>query len=196
MIQAIRFQVFATILVIVATGCATGPIEYPRSYSKIITDTRDTKMGRAAAKWRSIHPGTSGVYPLNKGNDAFGARLALIDTAERSIDAQYFLMKNDMAGLVFVDKLLEAADRGVRVRLLLDDVFTEVDDDDFLLINQHPNVEMRLFNPVGRGAYWLNYVADFDRANRRMHNKSFTIDNHVTIVGGRNIAEDYFELKS
>ncbi len=196
MIQAIRFQVFATILVIVATGCATGPIEYPRSYSKIFTDTRDTKMGRAAAKWRSIHPGTSGVYPLNKGNDAFGARLALIDTAERSIDAQYFLMKNDMAGLVFVDKLLEAADRGVRVRLLLDDVFTEVDDDDFLLINQHPNVEMRLFNPVGRGAYWLNYVADFDRANRRMHNKSFTIDNHVTIVGGRNIAEEYFELKS
>jgi putative cardiolipin synthase len=194
--QAIRLQVFVTILAIMVTGCATGPIEYPRSYSKAITDTHDTEMGRAAAEWRAEHPETSGVYPLVKGNDAFGTRLALIDIAERSIDAQYFLMKNDMAGLVFVDKLLEAADRGVRVRLLLDDVFTEVDDDNFLLINQHPNVEMRLFNPVGRGAYWLNYIADFDRANRRMHNKSFTVDNQVTIVGGRNIAEEYFELKS
>jgi putative cardiolipin synthase len=180
------------------TGCATAPIDYPRSYSEAIIDTRDTPLGQAAEDWQKQHPGTSGFYPLIKGTDALGARLALIDDAEVSIDAQYFLMKHDMAGTVFVGKLLEAADRGVRVRLLLDDVFTTVGDDSFLLLTQHPNIEMRLFNPVGRGgaSYWLNYLGDFDRANRRMHNKSFTVDNHASIVGGRNIAEEYFALKS
>jgi putative cardiolipin synthase len=138
----------------------------------------------------------SAFYPLIGGMDALGARLALIDAAERNIDTQYFLMKSDSAGLIFVMKLLEAADRGVRVRFLLDDVFTSVDDEVFILLDQHPNIEMRLFNPLGRGGNrWLNYVGDFDRANRRMHNKSFTVDNQISIVGGRNIAEEYFELK-
>jgi putative cardiolipin synthase len=182
---------------VLLAGCATAPFDYPRSPSEAITDTYDTRLGQAATEWQKVHPGTSGFYPLIKGTEALGARLALIDAAERSIDAQYFLMKHDMAGLVFVGKLLEAADRGVRVRLLIDDVFTTVDDDTFLLLNQHPNIEMRLFNPVGRGgAYWLNYLGDFDRANRRMHNKSFTVDNQASIVGGRNIADEYFALKS
>jgi len=178
------------------SGCASGPINYPRNYSEVITDTRDTTLGRAVTEWHKEHPDISGFYPLISGNDAFGARLALIDMAESSIDAQYFLMKKDMVGLVFVAKLLEAADRGVRVRFLLDDVFTSVDDEAFLTINQHPNIKMRLFNPVGRGgSSLLNFLGDFDRANRRMHNKSLTIDNQVSIVGGRNIAEEYYELK-
>ena len=177
-------------------GCASGHINYPRNFSEVITDTRDTTLGQAVTKWHKEHPDVSGFYPLISGNDAFGARLALIDLAESSIDAQYFLMKNDMAGLIFVGKLLEAADRGVRVRFLLDDIFTSVDDETFLVINQHPNIEMRLFNPVGRGgSSLLNFLGDFDRANRRMHNKSFTVDNQVSIVGGRNIADEYFELK-
>jgi putative cardiolipin synthase len=196
MCQPIKIILLIMLLPALTTGCATGPINYPRRYSEAITDTRDTELGRAVTQWHSEHPDDSGFYPLISGKDAFGARLALIDMAERSIDVQYFLMKNDMAGLVFVDKLLEAADRGVRVRLLLDDVFTKVEDEAFLLINQHPNIEIRLFNPVGRGgSYWLNFLADFDRANRRMHNKSFTVDNQVSIIGGRNIAEEYFELK-
>ena len=184
------------LLHILVSGCASGPIDYPRNYSEVITDTRNTTLGRAVSQWHKEHPGVSGFYPLISGNDAFGARLALIDTAESSIDAQYFLMKKDMAGLVFVAKLLEAADRGVRVRFLLDDVFTSVDDEAFLTMNQHPNIEMRLFNPVGRGgSSMLNFLGDFNRANRRMHNKSLTFDNQVTIVGGRNIAEEYYELK-
>ncbi len=178
------------------SGCASGPINYPRNYSEVITDTRDTTLGRAVTEWHKEHPDISGFYPLISGNDALGARLALIDMAESSIDAQYFLMKKDMAGLVFVAKLLEAADRGVRVRFLLDDIFTSVDDEAFLTMNQHPNIKMRLFNPVGRGgSSLLNFLGDFDRANRRMHNKSLTIDNQISIVGGRNIAEEYYELK-
>ena len=134
-------------------------------------------------------------YPLTQGMDAFGARLSLMDQAEKSIDAQYFLMKPDSAGLVFSAELLQAADRGVRVRFLLDDIFTTVDDRGLILLNEHPNIEMRIFNPIARkGIYAFNYAGHFKLANRRMHNKSFTVDNQVAVVGGRNIAEEYFQL--
>jgi len=127
--------------------------------------------------------------------DAFGARLALIDRAERTIDAQYFLIKPDNAGLVFGGDLYEAAERGVRVRFLLDDIFTTVDDSALIMLNEHPNIEVRIFNPIAReGLYAFNYVGHFSLANRRMHNKSLTVDNQVSIVGGRNIAEEYYQL--
>ena len=92
--------------------------------------------------------------------------------------------------------MLLAADRGVRVRLLIDDVFSSGIDEPLTLMNSHPNIEVRLFNPLSRNSlkYWA-YLLDFDRANRRMHNKSFTADNSMSIVGGRNIGEEYFELK-
>ncbi len=148
-------------------------------------------------QWTNAHGGKSGFYPLPTGLDALGARLMLMDRAERSIDVQYFLIKKDLAGLVFAGKLVEAADRGVRVRFLLDDVFTTARDESLLLLDQHPNIEIRLFNPVARGGIgWINFLKDFERANRRMHNKSFTVDNQITIVGGRNIADEYFQLKT
>jgi len=176
-------------------GCATAPLDFPKDYSEAVTGTGDTYLGKEVAKWTEVNPGKSGFYPLIEGLDALGARLALIDRAERTIDAQYFLMKPDSAGRLFARKLLEAADRGVRVRLLLDDIFTTVDDDAFVVLNQHPNIEIRLFNPIGRdGVYHLNYLGHFKLANRRMHNKSFTVDNQVSIIGGRNIADEYFEL--
>jgi len=126
-----------------------------------------------------------------------GIRLRLAEKAEKSIDLQYFLMKHDTAGAVIANALLKAANRGVRVRFLIDDVFTTVPDDSFYLINQHPNIEIRIFNPISRkGVSALNFVAQFKQANRRMHNKSFTVDSAVSIVGGRNIADEYFELKT
>ena len=128
--------------------------------------------------------------------DALGARLRMLEKAEKSVDLQYFLMKDDTAGRVMLHALLKAADRGVRIRFLLDDIFTSAPDRNLLLINQHPNVEVRLFNPISRrGMHWLNFVGNFRQANRRMHNKSFTVDNAVSIVGGRNIADEYFQLK-
>jgi putative cardiolipin synthase len=105
-------------------------------------------------------------------------------------------MKDDDAGEVFAGSLLRAADRGVRVRFLLDDVFTTVEDDILALLNQHPNIQIRLYNPISRrGIYYLNYAGDFSRANRRMHSKSLTGDNAFAIVGGRNIADEYFQLR-
>lgn len=183
-------------LLLLASGCASGPIDYPREYSEAVTDTEDTLLGREVAEFQADHPGKSGFYPLARGIDALGARLTLMDQAEHTIDAQYFLMKSDEAGLIFAGNLLEAADRGVRVRFLLDDIFTNVDDRGLLLLDAHPNIEVRLFNPISRrGFYYLNYLGSFKRANRRMHNKSFIVDNQMGVVGGRNIAAEYFELE-
>ena len=149
------------------------------------------------SEWVDVHGGLSGFYPLSQGMDALGVRLRLAEIAEKSIDLQYFLMKDDTAGAVMMNALLKAADRGVRVRFLLDDIFTTAKDRGLLLINQHPNIEVRLFNPVSRrGFHTLNFVGDFRQANRRMHNKSFTVDNQISVVGGRNIADEYFQLKT
>jgi putative cardiolipin synthase len=157
--------------------------------------TEETHFGRLAAGWADIHDDKSGFFPLGQGMDALGARLRLLEKSEKSADLQYFLMKDDTAGRVILHALLQAADRGVRVRFLLDDIFTEAPDRNLLLIDQHPNIEVRLFNPISRrGLHWLNFVGNFRQANRRMHNKSFTVDNAVSIVGGRNIADEYFQL--
>lgn len=190
-----RFTAAAAIAVL--SACSTIVFDVEKTVSFSLTDTDNTNFGKALASWNADHPdGQSGFYPLVDGMDALGARLRLIEGAQRSIDAQYFLMKDDDAGEVFAGGLLAAADRGVRVRFLLDDVFTSAHDDILALLNQHPNIEMRLYNPVSRrGIYYLNYVGDFKRANRRMHSKSITGDNAFTIIGGRNIADEYFQLR-
>lgn len=185
--------VFAALLL---SACATAPFDYPRDESYAINAETPTRIKAAVDEWRAHNPGPSGFYPLVDGMSALGARIRLIEAAEKSIDAQYFLMKGDTAGRIFTGALLEAADRGVRVRFLLDDIFTTVEDAELELLNAHPNIEVRLHNPISRrGIGTLNYLADFKRANRRMHNKSFTVDNQMTIVGGRNIADEYFELR-
>ncbi len=191
-------KTFGSLLVAMAiTGCATVSLDVEKTASSALTDTDSTSLAKNNADWRAANPGRNAFYPLVQGFDAFGARLALMDHAERSIDAQYFLMKPDAAGLVFSTKLYEAADRGVRVRFLLDDIFTSVDDEMLMLLDEHPNIELRIFNPISRkGLSSLNYVGNFKLANRRMHNKSFTIDNQVAVVGGRNIAEEYFQLNT
>jgi len=158
-------------------------------------DTSETHFARQyeelVAKQEEGH---AGFFPLADGIDALASRLVLARRAERSIDGQYYLIKNDLVGRAFVYALLEAADRGVRVRLLLDDVFTSGYDAGIMALDSHPNFEVRIFNAFNRGAAGrtLGAVSNFSRVNRRMHNKSFTIDNQITIIGGRNIADEYF----
>lgn len=183
-------------VVLATAGCATAPFDYPRESSTAIDPNTETSLQATVLEWQEVNPGPSGFYALVRGSEGFGARLRLIERAEKTIDAQYFLMKGDTAGKVFAGSLLAAADRGVRVRFLLDDIFTTVRDKELKLIDAHPNIEVRLYNPVSRfGIKSLNFLFDFRRANRRMHNKSFIVDNQVSIVGGRNIADEYFELK-
>lgn len=177
-------------------GCATVPHDLPKTSTAYIADTGETHFGQLANEWAGKHDDKSGFLPIGQGMDALGARLRLLEKAQKSVDLQYFLMKDDTAGNVMLTALLKAADRGVRIRFLLDDVFTTAPDRNLLLINQHPNIDVRLFNPISRrGFRALNFAGNFRRANRRMHNKSFTADNAISIVGGRNIADEYFQLK-
>lgn len=152
-----------------------------------------TKLAAAVEPLVAEHPGLSGLHALPDGRDALAARLVLADAAERTLDVQYYIWNRDMVGRVLLERLFRAADRGVRVRLLLDDLGTVPSDDVLLTIDSHPNIELRMFNPIAmRSLRMLGTVADFARINRRMHNKSFLADGQVAIVGGRNIGDEYF----
>ena len=125
---------------------------------------------------------------------AFAARALLAEASERTLDVQYYIWHDDITGRLLFDSLRGAAERGVRVRLLLDDINTAGLDGVLAALDAHPRIEVRLFNPFAQRHWrWLGYLTDFDRLNRRMHNKSFTADNQVTIVGGRNIGDEYFD---
>lgn len=164
-----------------------------RSASAAFSETGLTRLGRAIAPLLQEHPGLCGVYALPDAREAFAARMLLAQTAQRSLDVQYYIWRQDVSGTLLLDALLRAADRGVRVRLLLDDHNTAGLDETLSGFDSHPNVQVRLFNPFAiRGYRWWGYLTDFSRLNRRMHNKSFTADNQVTIVGGRNVGDEYF----
>ncbi|WP_144213897.1 phospholipase D family protein [Shewanella donghaensis] len=135
----------------------------------------------------------TGVKTLADGVDAFVARLAMIEAATKSIDLQYYIYRNDETGKILSLFLYKAAERGVRVRILLDDLTTVNGDEGLLAIANHPNIDVRLFNPSFERHYrGMAFLWDFNRLNHRMHNKSLTIDNLVTVVGGRNIGAEYF----
>src|SRR5262249_45262308 len=164
-----------------------------RKPSVAFPNTAATPLGRAASSLAAAHPGVSGIHPLRDAREAFAARALLADAAERSLDVQYYIWRKDLTGTLLFDCLREAADRGVRVRLLLDDNNTSRLDATLAALDSHPNIEVRLFNPfVLRKARALGYATDFSRLNRRMDNKSFTADNQATIVGGRNVGDEYF----
>lgn len=153
----------------------------------------ETTLASACLPLTREHPGLSGIVPLRDGHDAFAARVLLADAAEETLDVQYYIWHNDLSGTLLLDALRRAADRGVRLRLLLDDNNTTGLDEILAVLDAHENIEVRLFNPFHRRRHrWLDYLTDFARLNRRMHNKSFTADAQVTIVGGRNIGDEYF----
>jgi putative cardiolipin synthase len=174
-------------------GCTTLPPLAPRMPSAALADTDNTRLGTAIAPLAAQHPGQSGIYALADGREAFAARALLAHRAERSLDVQYYIWHDDLTGTLLLDALRSAAARGVRVRLLLDDNNTAGLDPVLLALSRQPNVEVRLFNPFALRAWRsVGYLTDFARLNRRMHNKSFTVDNQVTIVGGRNVGDEYF----
>ena len=177
---------------VVCAACATIDFDAPREESVAYVDTQDTTLGRAIDELSHADPGESGFYVLPDGVDALATRLLLAAEAERSIDAQYYLIHDGVAARLFLQSLLEAADRGVRDRLLLDDFLTLGLDEGLLAFHSHPNVEVRLFNPFAHRRFRLFDLPSFRRVNRRMHNKSFTVDNQATVIGGRNIGDEYF----
>jgi putative cardiolipin synthase len=174
-------------------GCASIPDDYDKQESYALTDTSETTLGRQVTELSDPHPGKSGFQLMQDGSDALAARLLLADRAEASIDAQYYYIARDPVGKLFLGRLMLAADRGVRVRLLMDDLYTEGYEQLLAGLSGHPNIEVRLTNPFAyRQARGANFISDLERVNHRMHNKSVTFDNAVTVFGGRNMAAEYF----
>ena len=157
-----------------------------------------TRLGQFFGPAVDAHPGLSGFSLLSHAREAFIVRLALADLAERSLDMQYYVWDGDTTGRIIVDRVMKAADRGVRVRLLFDDpYYNKASDPVKAALDAHPNVEIRLFNPA-RNRRWtrLDFLVDFRRFNRRMHNKLMVADNTAAIVGGRNIGDHYYGVNT
>lgn len=154
-----------------------------------------TRIAGAAAPLVARHPGKSGFYPLHSGLDAFLARAELIQAAEKTLDIQYYIFNNDLTGRILAGMLLDAANRGVRVRVLLDDMYLAGRDRNLASFAAHPNIRIRVFNAFkGRGklSRVFDCVTDLSRVQHRMHNKMLVADGAAGVVGGRNIGDEYF----
>ena len=186
------------LLVLVISGCTTLPAAPPQAVvnslppaaTGVITETSDRIS-------RDLADDESAYLLLSRNDDALNWRLALADHATTAIDAQYFIWQNDETGHLLFDRLLRAADRGVSVRLLVDDIWFAANDEVIAAISNHPNFDIKIFNPgyarhKVSGA--LEFLAKFRELNRRMHNKLYIVDNRIAIVGGRNIGNPYFGL--
>ncbi len=179
-------------------GCASLPGRTPTPSTAAFADVAGTRLARVAAA--AVPPGQAGLSGfrlLPEGETAFNARIALAQRAEKSLDVQYYLVNKDDIGLQFLRELRDAARRGVRVRLLVDDLYAGGEDDLLAGLAAHPNVEVRIFNPLparaGPFGRRLPFsLHEFGRVNHRMHNKLFIADNSFAVSGGRNIANEYF----
>ena len=156
----------------------------------------ETQLDRVAAEAEAAHPGQSGFRLVSDGREAFVIRWHTAGIAERSIDVQTYIWHADTTGLALASRLLAAADRGVRVRLLVDDMDARAKNLGFAALHAHPRIDVRTFNPFasrdGFFAFVFEGIGSFNRINRRMHNKSWIADNRIAMVGGRNLGDEYF----
>jgi len=191
----------ASLALAILCGCAGLPpgAESPRTASAAFAHPEDTRLGRQFASAEREHEGYSAFRVISVGVDGFQLRMQLIDAAQRTLDLQYYIFRGDETGRMLTDGLQRAADRGVRVRVLVDDGDTVAGDEQILRLLAHPSVEVRIFNPFDyRGHSRLLRKLDFafhaPRLNYRMHNKLLVADNAVALIGGRNIGNQYFQI--
>ncbi|MFM0322610.1 phospholipase D family protein [Caballeronia glebae] len=188
---------FAIAFALLMTACASLPPQTGRMDTHALTDTANTRLGTTFAASEAAHPGDNAFHLLPNGMDALIARVILSEAAQRTLDLQYYIWHDDLTGREMAASVMRAADRGVRVRLLLDDLGTNADDRFLLALASHPNVQVRLFNPVANRTFKrLGSAVEFFRVNRRMHNKALIADNQAAILGGRNIGDEYFGASS
>jgi len=182
-------------MVLLLAACAGRLPELDRAPSRAFAATEVTSLGRAVAALNPPHPDYSGFHLLGDPREAFAVQLGLMATAEHALDLQYYTWHDDTAGWLLFRAVYDAAERGVRVRLLLDDLHTVGLDRALLQLDAHPSIEIRLFNPFpNRYMRLVDLLLHFDSSNRRMHNKSFTADGGIAIAGGRNIGDAYAGL--
>jgi len=193
-----RFIPVFLVALVMLTGCATTlPTDVQRTPSTAIVNYDTTSTGQLSEEAALRHPGKSGFAIIRKGRPAFTGRIAMTAIAEKSLDLQYYIWEPDTTGRILALRLVEAADRGVRVRILVDDNTLAGRDSPIAAIDAHPNIEIRIFNPFAhRGSRIFGFLTDFDRVNHRMHNKLVVVDNALAIVGGRNIGNHYFGVQT
>ena len=183
------------VLMLAAAGCASLPTHVKKIPSEALRHPEETALGRIVATEQVGR--MSGIRLLSSGEDALASLITLADHAERTLDIQYYIIHQDDSARALLHHVRLAADRGVRVRVLIDDLNTAGQDRRFMHLGEHVNVEVRVFNPFpgGRLATWSRFLAsatDMRRINHRMHNKLFVADNALAITGGRNIGDEYF----
>ncbi|WP_062607987.1 phospholipase D family protein [Caballeronia calidae] len=187
----------AAFLIVMLLSCASLPPQTGRPPTYALKNTETTPLAKLFASGERAHPDQSAFHLLQDSVDALLARVILTEKAEKSIDLEYYIWHSDLTGRTLASAVLKAADRGVRVRVLLDDLGTNADDEALLALSAHPNVSVRLFNPVAsRGFKTISAALDFSRVNRRMHNKAMIADNEAAILGGRNVGDEYFGASS
>ena len=193
-------KVSAVILLVLA-ACATKPSELPSQSEDFCTQIHrndSIDLETELKKIPEIAQGKTGVFVLEDGGTSLIARAWLTEYAEHTIDVQYFIFSPDNVGLIACDYLVRAADRGVKVRLLVDDIMVDAGIHEILTLDSHENISIKIYNPgvnLGKNLYdkIKKFATDFRSANQRMHNKTFTVDGKVSITGGRNIADEYFD---
>ena len=185
-----------SILLLFMQGCHEPLSQKPHTFQTTVTKLPSKKAPLLKYLEKTDKPikEHSAFYPLPRPDDAFAARLFLIDHATTSLDVQYYIYENDLMGIVFSDHLYMAAQRGVKVRILLDDISTAGKDDALALLAFHPNIELRLFNPnrLRKSFRNLALLLDVNTLGKRMHNKALVADGSAAVVGGRNIGDVYF----
>lgn len=196
-----RLAIFqALALIVLLSGCTTLREKYidarPPSYA--LSQAADSTLKKLAYTPHTPTDTTSGFILVDSPLDALSSRLWLAEKAEKTLDVQYYIFRADNTGKLVISALLAAADRGVRVRVLLDDIYTTEHESSMLALDSHPNIEIRLYNAFHyRGGSALTRLYEFfakdGKPNRRMHNKLFAADNQIAITGGRNIGDEYFQ---
>ena len=183
------------------SSCSSGSLDIPEAgedFCAGIHRNDSLSLSGELAPVAELMKTKTGVYVLEDGDGSMVTRAWLSEYAEKTIDIQYFIFSTDNVGLIACDYIVRAADRGVKVRLLIDDMMVEADAHSILTMDSHENIEIRIYNPgVNLGKNIVQKLSkfryDFVNANQRMHNKTFTVDGKVAITGGRNIADEYFD---
>ncbi len=187
--------------VILASGCSSDEIKYPpisEDFCSQIHREAPPTLSNQLTPLSELVSTKTGVHSLEEGDESMIARAWLCESAEKTIDIQYFIFSTDNVGLIACDYLLRAADRGIKIRVIVDDVMVEADADDLLALDVHPNISIKIYNPnanIGKNLpeKLFTLTTDFREFNQRMHNKTFIVDGQVVITGGRNIADEYFD---
>lgn len=211
MIRILKHVAAITLLILISFICVAAWLvmssdrvkmeHVDKDSSTAFTDSQSTSVGRLANGLSREFSGQSGFLVINQGRQAYSQRARLASLAEKSIDAQYYIWNSDRSGRLLAWHMLQAADRGVRVRILLDDFNVGDRDVPLAAMDSHRNIEVRIYNPARTGfraglSKSFGFLNEFKRLNRRMHNKTYVVDGGVGIVGGRNIGDEYFDLNN